>query len=218
MESNEGVQDYMRRTMVMAEQLKNIGVNLEDSLVAAKIVAGLPSKFSSFISIWNSLEESRQTLVNLEQRLVSEELMLNRYNDDSGTALTAARRTQRGGYYSRRGRFRSFNQQSRPNTSRPNETESSQNQAFNRRQEERPQTSKEEDPVQRNQCRRCRQFGHLITFCPQNRRGYSTTVTTDSNEEPPSAIVAETNCVQSNGVWILDSGASEDMVSGPLTV
>ena len=54
----------------------------------AKILASLPSKFRNIRTIWNSVDPERQTLENLQERLIEEELYLNAETVETN-ALTA---------------------------------------------------------------------------------------------------------------------------------
>lgn len=70
MEYNDSMESYIRKATIMSEQLKNVGIGIAGSMVAAQIVTGLPSPYSRFIPRWNLTKEEDQTLVNLKPQLV----------------------------------------------------------------------------------------------------------------------------------------------------
>lgn len=87
MESDEKMEDYIGRSVSLEEQLKGLGAVIDDTMIAANLVSGLPRQYSSFITSWSATEESSQTMAHLEPRLVAEEQMLARFADVDSTAL-----------------------------------------------------------------------------------------------------------------------------------
>jgi len=57
----------------MANQLKDIDENVSDIMIMAKILGTLPSKYNAFISAWDSVDATGQTLPRLRERLIREE-------------------------------------------------------------------------------------------------------------------------------------------------
>lgn len=106
---NETISDFISRSTSMAEQLKSLGGNIDDSLIAARIISGLPPRFSAFISTWNGTEKTMRTLTNLEARLVSEEQMLKRFNDEDSLALFSKSHKK-----NNRSNIQSYNRQQQP--------------------------------------------------------------------------------------------------------
>jgi hypothetical protein len=58
---------------LMVASLRDMGETISESSAVAKIVAALPAKYKPFKSAWDSVEDKRQTLVNLLQRLKKED-------------------------------------------------------------------------------------------------------------------------------------------------
>ena len=58
-------------------ELLDLGENLSETTIMAKVLAGLTAKFSSFQTAWDSVEPERQTIENLQERLLREESQLN---------------------------------------------------------------------------------------------------------------------------------------------
>lgn len=73
MKSGDTVVQHVSRVKNMALQLKNVGEIMSDATVMAKILSGLPS-YSSFQTAWDNVVEARQTIKNLTERLVREEM------------------------------------------------------------------------------------------------------------------------------------------------
>lgn len=61
---NESISDFISRSVSMAEQLKSLGSTIEDSLIAARIISGLPPRYSPFISTWNATDKHQRSLSN----------------------------------------------------------------------------------------------------------------------------------------------------------
>ena len=80
MEPGEDVMTFITRLQKISKQLTDLGQTITDESLVAKILMSLPDKFSNFVSAWDSTELSRQTLENLESRLVKEELVLYKRN------------------------------------------------------------------------------------------------------------------------------------------
>lgn len=57
----------------MARQLKNIGEEIPQVTIMAKILCTPLSKFTSFVTAWDNIDPERQTVENLTLRLVEEE-------------------------------------------------------------------------------------------------------------------------------------------------
>ena len=61
----------------LATELLDLGENLSETTIMAKVLVGLTAKFSSFQTAWDSVEPERQTIENLQERLLREESRLN---------------------------------------------------------------------------------------------------------------------------------------------
>ena len=77
MAPTDSVVQHVARVQNMATQLLDLGENLSDTTIMAKVLAGLTAKFSSFQTAWDSVEPERQTIENLQERLLREESRLN---------------------------------------------------------------------------------------------------------------------------------------------
>lgn len=57
----------------MPTQLKDVGENISDVAVMAKILGSLPSQYNALQMAWDSVAENNQTLGNLLERLIKKE-------------------------------------------------------------------------------------------------------------------------------------------------
>ena len=92
-EADSAVQHVARITN-MASQLKDVGENVSDATVMAKILASLTTRFSTLQVAWDSVDPGRQTLDNLQERLIREDTRLNGAEETS-EALAATAKNRR---------------------------------------------------------------------------------------------------------------------------
>lgn len=88
MAQNDSIAQHVAKIENTARQLKDLGENVSDLTIMAKILGSLPSKFSAFVTAWDSVDASKQTIDNLAQRLIKEEGRMNATDEMSG-ALAA---------------------------------------------------------------------------------------------------------------------------------
>lgn len=77
----------------MARQLKDLGENVSDITIMAKILDSLPSKFNAFVTAWDNVDANNQTLQILTQRLIKEEGRMT-VMDESSSGLMAMKQYQ----------------------------------------------------------------------------------------------------------------------------
>ena len=70
MESNDTVVKHVSRILNMAAQLADVGEEMSDVAIMAKILASLPPRFNPLKSAWDSVDTERQKLENLQERLI----------------------------------------------------------------------------------------------------------------------------------------------------
>ncbi|XP_011882961.1 PREDICTED: uncharacterized protein LOC105570405 [Vollenhovia emeryi] len=86
---------HVAEVMNMASQLKDVGENVSDATVMAKILASLTTRFSTLQVAWDSVDLARQTLdKNLQERLIREDARLNS-DEDASEALAATAKNRR---------------------------------------------------------------------------------------------------------------------------
>ena len=73
MESNDTISQHISKVQNMAAQLNDVVETVSDVAIMAKILASLPSRFNALKTAWDSVEPERQTLENLQERLLKEE-------------------------------------------------------------------------------------------------------------------------------------------------
>ncbi|XP_014211941.1 uncharacterized protein LOC106641878 [Copidosoma floridanum] len=89
MAPGESAVQHMAKIENLANQLKDVGENVSDVMIMAKILGTLPPKFNAFISAWDSMAEANQTLANLRERIIREESRLSSA-DEVAAALAAS--------------------------------------------------------------------------------------------------------------------------------
>lgn len=157
MASEDSVVEHFTKVQNLAQQLRDIGQNIDDVSIMAKILGSLPPKYNAFRTAWDSMDEGRQTLDNLMERLIKEESQYS-VEDDAASALATMtiskkRRNQNGSkppnpskkkdgdqstrkdgecyYCGKRGHFaRDCRKKKRDNEEKKSQTSSSQNCAF----------------------------------------------------------------------------------------
>ena len=77
MESNDNIIQFIIRVQNIARQLKDVGEMISDAAVIANVLDSLPAKYGSFVSTWDSVESSKQTITLLQERLIKEEKRLS---------------------------------------------------------------------------------------------------------------------------------------------
>lgn len=76
----ENMSDYVARAELLHSQLQECGVTgIDTNSLMNTIISGLPSSYQSFITNWTDREENRQTMDELIARLMSEEMIINKY-------------------------------------------------------------------------------------------------------------------------------------------
>lgn len=88
MTSGESVVEHFTKVQNLAQQLQDIGQNIDDVSIMAKILGSLPPKYNAFRTVWDSMDEERQTLDNLMERLIKKESQYS-VDDDAASALAA---------------------------------------------------------------------------------------------------------------------------------
>lgn len=90
LEGNESVVVYTTRLQNIARRLKDAGEEISDNCVMAKILGGLPEKYGSLVTSWDSVDPTRQTTIHLIERLIKEEKRLDNQNTTLGAFSVAS--------------------------------------------------------------------------------------------------------------------------------
>lgn len=73
MDPTSTISQHIARVENMVRQLLDIGENISDIAIMAKILGSLSSKFHTFITAWESVNPAHQTLSHLRERLLTGE-------------------------------------------------------------------------------------------------------------------------------------------------
>ncbi|XP_071637522.1 uncharacterized protein [Temnothorax longispinosus] len=195
----DSVVQHVAKVQNMAAQLTDLGENMSDNQIMVKILAGLTSKFSNLQTAWDSVEPGRQTVENLQERLIKEEGRLDAEADET-TALAAIRNTRE-----KAGRSK-------------NKEDSKSNEEKKARQEKKKKSVK---------CFECEEKGHYASECltrKQKKDGHDKSESSgcafvaeksERNDRessrysgPPTDVKKRWLSLDKKEVWYTDSGAS----------
>lgn len=105
MGSADSVANYIAQIRNMARQILESGESCSDTMIMAKILSGLPPKFTEFKTAYHCVDPARQTVENLEERLIAEEYRLNAGSRDKkdrrNNNTVECYRCERMGHYAR---------------------------------------------------------------------------------------------------------------------
>lgn len=84
MSPGDSIVQHVTEVQNMAAKLLNVGEAVSDVTIIAKVLASLSSKYATLQTAWDSVDPERQTLKNLQERLIREEARLNSDDDNPG--------------------------------------------------------------------------------------------------------------------------------------
>nr|XP_012152732.1 PREDICTED: uncharacterized protein LOC105664133 [Megachile rotundata] len=76
MSACDSVVQHIANIRNMASALRDLGENVSEISVMAKILGSLPAKYHALQTAWDSIPENNQTIDNLQERLIKEESRL----------------------------------------------------------------------------------------------------------------------------------------------
>ncbi|XP_071652228.1 uncharacterized protein [Temnothorax longispinosus] len=91
MSEGDTAMQHVAKIQNMASQLRDIGKAVSDATIMAKTLASLTSRFSTLQIAWDSVDPARQTLNNLQERLIREDMRLSA-DEDAASALAATKK------------------------------------------------------------------------------------------------------------------------------
>lgn len=92
MASSDSVVQHIAKIRNMAAQIEDVGERVSELTVIAKILGSLSPKYSTLQTAWDSVDPTRQTLNNLEERLIREELRLGVESESGASAFAVSKR------------------------------------------------------------------------------------------------------------------------------
>lgn len=105
MNPTDTVVQHVSKIQNLARQLLDLGENIPDIQIMAKILASLPAKYRNIRTAWNSVEPTRRTIENLQARLIKEESYLNEESLEVNALAATSRRTEKGVNSSSTGKY-----------------------------------------------------------------------------------------------------------------
>lgn len=91
MSPGDSIEQHIGKVQNMAAGLNDLGEPISDNVLVSKLLASLPTKYSTFRMVWDAMEPARQTLENLQTRLIREEAALSTTMDDGASALAVSK-------------------------------------------------------------------------------------------------------------------------------
>lgn len=91
-DADDSIAVHIAKLEEIAQQLKDLGETISESMLMTKILMTLPSSFNYFHSAWESTSEKERTAENLRTRLMMEENRISSHEPlESSEALLASR-------------------------------------------------------------------------------------------------------------------------------
>lgn len=106
MASSDLVVQHIAKICNMAAQIEDVGERMSEFTVIAKILGSLLPKYSTLQTAWDSVEPARQTLSNLEERLIREEARLSADNAENAASAFAASKNDKKNRGKKKGKTR----------------------------------------------------------------------------------------------------------------
>lgn len=189
MMSSDTVAQHIAKVENMARHLKDIGEEISQVTIMAKILGTLPSKFNPFVTAWDNIDSEKQTLDNLTLRLVKEENRLT-VTDEMTRALSAT----------------SIN------------TAHGQSRGTNKAAGQNKQPQKNQNQQKKKiECFYCHKLGHIEKFCRKKKKDSQENQKRDNDSTDVNAFMVEVSSPpellkkDTKDIWLLDSGASKHM-------
>ncbi|XP_024879226.1 uncharacterized protein LOC112459392, partial [Temnothorax curvispinosus] len=91
MQTSDSVIQHVSAIQNMTRQLRDLGEPISEAAVIAKILSSLTTKFNVFKTAWDSVDPQRQTIANLLERLIREDLNFDK-EEDSTSALAVTKK------------------------------------------------------------------------------------------------------------------------------
>lgn len=87
MSTEDTIVQHCAKVINLAGQIRDVGEEMSEATIMAKILTSLSSKYSVLQTAWESVDPTRQTLSYLQERLIREEARLG--TEDEGTSASA---------------------------------------------------------------------------------------------------------------------------------
>lgn len=95
MSSGNTVVQHIAKVQNMVAQLSDVSAVVSDVTIMAKVLASLSSKYSTFLTAWDSVDPGRQSMEHLQERLIREKVRLTGKSEPRG-AFSAFRKNNAG--------------------------------------------------------------------------------------------------------------------------
>jgi hypothetical protein len=82
MDPDHSVTAHIKRLRQMSEELRSVNSPVPEEVLIMRILQTLPPSFDNFLTFWNNVNLSEQTLTNLTSKLLAWEMKLQTRNND----------------------------------------------------------------------------------------------------------------------------------------
>lgn len=194
MAPNDSVVQHVTHIKNLVSQLRDVGQQVDETDIMAKILGSIPAKYNTLVTAWDSIPPANQTVGNLLERLIKKESKMNAEDQFTG-ALAVVSYNKRGG---------SRNSRNRQDGTKTRNGEKPQIECF---------YCKKNDHIARD-CRKKKRDNKDKSERNQNGNSAFATLTStgnrqsDKRSELSHEAVCELTSTDPKEIWITDSGAS----------
>lgn len=212
MKESETIQEYSDRLVNLANQVRILGRNMEDSRIVEKILVSLPERFEATIaSLENTKDLSNLKLAELLSALQAQEQ--RRRMREEGTLEGALKAKLQ---FSAKGKEKHWKDKKNSG-----EVGFSSGEKNSKKKVPCKHCGKDNHPHFRCwkkpdiKCRRCQKMGHIEMICPEKRgQAKKEAQAAVEEEEEEQLFVASCNTASScSDEWLVDSGCTSHMTS-----
>lgn len=90
MNASDTAVQHVAKIQNIAGQLRDVGEQVSDATIIAKILASLTPKYGTLQTAWDNVDPNRQTIDHLQERLIREDIRLSA-DSDAASALAASK-------------------------------------------------------------------------------------------------------------------------------
>ena len=200
-QNGDNMLEHISHLKSLHDQLKELGVNVDDKELAMTLLASLPEKYKPLITALDVVGEAQLSYEKVKNMILNDE------DRASDTKLT--KEHSEDAFSAQRGKFRNTRQHgSTDNRSKYFQSGNTENRS----------------KFFQGKCHNCQEKGHFARDCPKEKTENESSKTTKSNQTArcakeqgseslhhDEALTSSSLNVCGKSDWIIDSGATQDM-------